>query len=361
MWTKEHNLGTPFAVLPRTPTASISINSGLGNLSFVKAERASIVECFDMGRGYICDVSNEESTVTAVSARQRQSTMVGRERGTDGDSVGWRPSDTVPLDANINSINIVFVSSCLLYSKMHGARFGKVMGPNLIIQHKVPTNGAYCGTQPQPLCSVVQGSMVELEPVNKFGGTYSFGPTASVADVACGTALWLVEVGRQIGPSSDLHGFDINLNQAPPAQWLPKNLKLHSWNLFEDVPQEFVGAFDIVHVRLITVLIKDNDPRKVMQNLYKLLKPGGYLQWDEVDVFRSFVVKAYPELEVPYMEAWCGWMSNPKKEHLTTMENEWKARAIDLLKDQGFEVANRHDMTDKFLQHMELMRYNNDQ
>lgn len=96
-------------------------------------------------------------------------------------------------------------------------------------------------------------------------------PTASVADVACGTTLWLIDAGREIGPASDLHGLDINLNQAPPSEWLPKNLKLHHWNLFEEVPPELVGKFDLVHVRLITVVIKDNDPTKVAQNLYKLL------------------------------------------------------------------------------------------
>nr|POE86596.1 hypothetical protein CFP56_46780 [Quercus suber] len=211
----------------------------------------------------------------------------------------------------------------------------------------------------------------------------ALGSNASVADVACGTALWLVEVGRELGPSSDLHAFDINLNQAPPEQWLPRNLQLHSWNLFDDVPLEFVGNFDLVHVRLITVVIKDNDPVKVMQNFHRLLsqyissqgarfcnivlmfilpaEPGGYLQWDEVDVFRSFVVKAYPELDVPHMDAWCEWMGNPKKEHKTTIANEWKAKAVDLLGDHGFEAVKRHDMTDKFLEHMELMRYNNDQ
>lgn len=96
-------------------------------------------------------------------------------------------------------------------------------------------------------------------------------PTASVADVACGTALWLVEVGRQLGPNSDLHAIDINLQQAPPKQWLPKNIALHRWNFYDEVPPELEEKFDLVHVRLVSVVVKDNDPVPILKNLCKLL------------------------------------------------------------------------------------------
>lgn len=46
---------------------------------------------------------------------------------------------------------------------------------------------------------------------------------------------------------------------------------MHIWNIFEDVPDEFIGYFDIVHVRLITVVVKNNDPRPILANLRKLL------------------------------------------------------------------------------------------
>jgi hypothetical protein len=46
---------------------------------------------------------------------------------------------------------------------------------------------------------------------------------------------------------------------------------MHIWNIFENVPDEFVGFFDIVHVRLITVVVKNNDPRPILANLNKLL------------------------------------------------------------------------------------------
>ncbi|KAF2166604.1 hypothetical protein M409DRAFT_23238 [Zasmidium cellare ATCC 36951] len=184
-------------------------------------------------------------------------------------------------------------------------------------------------------------------------------PTASIADIACGTTLWLVEVGRQLGPPSDLHAFDVNLQQAPPKEWLPENLTLHKWNFFEDVPKEFKGKFDLVHVRLITVAIKDNNPVPVIKNLFKLLRPGGHLQWDEVDVYKSFVVKAYAELEVPAMDAWCAWMAGTK-EGQGNPENEWRRHLTGMLTENGFQTAQRHDEGDRFLEHKHLMRYNSD-
>ncbi|KAF4122758.1 hypothetical protein GMORB2_7065 [Geosmithia morbida] len=104
-----------------------------------------------------------------------------------------------------------------------------------------------------------------------------------VADVATGNGIWLQDFGRDKPDSVDLHGFDISLDQVVAEPWLPENVHMHTWNLFEEPPAEFVGYFDVVHVRLITVVIRNDDPRPVLENLTKLLKSGGYLQWDEVD------------------------------------------------------------------------------
>ena len=69
----------------------------------------------------------------------------------------------------------------------------------------------------------------------------------------------------------EFHGFDISLDQCPPASWLPSNVDMHVWDIFREPPKEFVEAFDIVHVRLITLVIKNNDPCRIIANLRKLL------------------------------------------------------------------------------------------
>jgi len=47
-------------------------------------------------------------------------------------------------------------------------------------------------------------------------------------------------------------------------------------------PERLWGIYDVVHVRLLFAVI-DGDPTAVVEHCLKLLKPGGYLQWDEMD------------------------------------------------------------------------------
>lgn len=56
-----------------------------------------------------------------------------------------------------------------------------------------------------------------------------------------------------------------------PAYWLPPNMKFCVWNAFEEIPSEFHGVYDLVHVRLFMINIKDNDPSAIIQNIHKML------------------------------------------------------------------------------------------
>ena len=50
-----------------------------------------------------------------------------------------------------------------------------------------------------------------------------------------------------------------------------------------DVPEHLHSRFDIVHIRAFAAVIKAGNPEPLLRNLIQLLKPGGYLQWDEFD------------------------------------------------------------------------------
>lgn len=84
-------------------------------------------------------------------------------------------------------------------------------------------------------------------------------------------SIWLLDVASELPKDTKLDGFDISLDQCPPSPWLPANTHLHTWDIYTEPPKKFHEAFDIVHIRLITVAIKDNDPRPVLANLRKLL------------------------------------------------------------------------------------------
>ncbi|CAI7616428.1 unnamed protein product [Penicillium manginii] len=147
-----------------------------------------------------------------------------------------------------------------------------------------------------------------------------------VADVATGNGIWLHDFAHGKPPSTDLHGFDISLDQVGPKSWLPANIHMHIWNIFENVPDEFVGFFDIVHVRLITVVVKNNDPRPILANLNKLLRPGGYLQWDEVDTI-GCSIKTVPGISAFNLDA----LLSQLKGHDT-----WKYELTRIMDENGY-------------------------
>jgi hydrogenase maturation factor len=41
--------------------------------------------------------------------------------------------------------------------------------------------------------------------------------------------------------------------------------------MFTSVPDDLVGQFDVVHVRLVTLVIKDDDAAPLIANLHRLL------------------------------------------------------------------------------------------
>jgi len=155
--------------------------------------------------------------------------------------------------------------------------------------------------------------------------------SSAIADVATGTAIWLIDVARSL-PSAQLDGFDIAVTQAPHQKWLPSNIAIRHWNIFEDVPDDLIGKYDIVHVRLLVLVIDNADPRAVMRNLFKLLKPGGYLQWDELDIVNMTVKKASPSIQSPALDQLCQ-MSRGEGRF------DWTLQLAMVMTEVGFEDA----------------------
>ncbi|KAL5693812.1 hypothetical protein EMGR_004340 [Emarellia grisea] len=60
-------------------------------------------------------------------------------------------------------------------------------------------------------------------------------------------------------------------------------IQLTVQDILQPFPQEHRGRYDLVHVRLLVGALKEVDYPRAVRNLYDLLKPGGYLQWDDCD------------------------------------------------------------------------------
>ncbi|KAI2615588.1 hypothetical protein GGR54DRAFT_611901 [Hypoxylon sp. NC1633] len=162
-----------------------------------------------------------------------------------------------------------------------------------------------------------------------------------VADVAAGTCAWLLDVARELGPGAELHGLDYDLDQAPHPSTHPRNVRTRRWDVFDAVPDDLVGRFDYVHTRLLVLVVRDGDPRPVIRGLRALLKPGGFLQWDELDTVHQRVNRAAsePEQKTPALDQLGEWTRAGGR-------HDWTVRLAEVLAEEGFVDAAAHFVGD---------------
>jgi hypothetical protein len=99
-------------------------------------------------------------------------------------------------------------------------------------------------------------------------------PGARIADVATGTGIWVLDASSSASfpPSCEFDGFDISAIQFPSAEYLPENVRFHVWDGTKEVPEEFRGVFDVVHVAYLTIVADDReDAGRWVRNLMELL------------------------------------------------------------------------------------------
>jgi hypothetical protein len=94
-------------------------------------------------------------------------------------------------------------------------------------------------------------------------------PNANVS--LTGQRQWPIDLSRSL-PNTSIEGYDISESQYPPKEWLPANVKLGTLDIIADeLPEEMIGKYDIVCLRLLMSVVRANDPSKILTNLVKLL------------------------------------------------------------------------------------------
>ena len=172
---------------------------------------------------------------------------------------------------------------------------------------------------------------------------------ALVADVATGTAIWPIDVAREY-PNMQLHCFDIDTSQAPPKQWLPPNITLETWNIFDDVPEHMIGIYDVVHVRLLVLVVQRGDPSDILRSLIRMLKPGGHLQWDELNYHDTHVIKTDSSIHTPALD-------ELQKMVRSSGRNDWTVRLPGFFAEQGLldtMIYHFQDLPELFRANSEL-------
>lgn len=83
--------------------------------------------------------------------------------------------------------------------------------------------------------------------------------------------IWLTDISRILPSSAVLVGTDVSLDQCPPKAWLASNVSLQSWSIFDEPPDNLIGRFDLVHLRFLNFVIKDNEITSTLLRVMKTL------------------------------------------------------------------------------------------
>lgn len=107
-----------------------------------------------------------------------------------------------------------------------------------------------------------------------------------ILDLAAGNGIWAVDLAQFLADRkrpAHITCLDISDAMFPPKQSWRENMSFGTWSIFGDVKDEYIGRFDVIHIRfIVSVLFQDIKRRDVViENVKKMLKPGGWLQWAE--------------------------------------------------------------------------------
>lgn len=154
-------------------------------------------------------------------------------------------------------------------------------------------------------------------------------------------------------------GLDTSDTLFPPRQTWPKSCTFDVWNILDEVPERYVGKFDIVHARLLLSFLIPKPAaarEQALRNMAKLVKPGGWLQWQEPPP------PIFSEVNF-HDDGTCTFQKEPTPpeaavaKHMPSVHAPWIHDIADLVKSvTGFEEVKSYYPPPK----REFLRYEND-
>lgn len=108
-------------------------------------------------------------------------------------------------------------------------------------------------------------------------------PTVStrVLDVACGYGVWVLEMATNY-PHTEVYGIDAACLY--PNTIKPSNAKFQQCDMLDPegfpYPNEY---FDYIHMRLVYNCFSASDLKFVLNEMNRVLKPGGYIEIRDID------------------------------------------------------------------------------
>lgn len=137
------------------------------------------------------------------------------------------------------------------------------------------------------------------------------GPTSLVADIATGTGIFAFALAAA-HPEAHIEASDISLAQVPNQHWWPENATFAVLDAFQDpVPASQLARYDVLCLRHF-VSLQPGDPRPLIARLLAMLKPGGYLHWQEWDLTTATVF-APDGISTPKMQVLIDYINHPSR------------------------------------------------
>ncbi|KAJ5708780.1 hypothetical protein N7493_010114 [Penicillium malachiteum] len=107
------------------------------------------------------------------------------------------------------------------------------------------------------------------------------------------------------------------------------------WDVFTDIPEDLSGVYDIVHISLFSIVLKDGDVAGILDKVLKLLKPGGYLQWFEADMVSWRIQTTSSNNKTGAISSLMK-ISQPKDDRFSPI---WVPRLPDLFRENGLTAV----------------------
>ncbi|KAL7894406.1 hypothetical protein HDV63DRAFT_161652 [Trichoderma sp. SZMC 28014] len=137
------------------------------------------------------------------------------------------------------------------------------------------------------------------------------GPASHVAEIATGTGIFALALAAA-HPEARIEASDISLAQVPNQHWWPANVTFAVLDIFQDpLPASLLARYDVLCLRHF-VSLQPGDPGPLIARLLAMLRPGGYLHWQEWDLTTAAVF-APDGTSTPKMQALIDYINHPDR------------------------------------------------